>query len=83
MVNYMDTQTVKTTIELEKDLLYLAKLKALKEKKSLKEIVNQSLAKELGFLEKKKPKKMKIKIGGYKLGGVKGSLRRVDIYENL
>ena len=79
----MDTQIVKTTIMIDAELLYLAKMKALKEKKSLKEIINESLAKELGRQEKKREKTQNIKIGGYKLGGIKGGLRRIDIYENF
>lgn len=43
----MQTQTVKTTIEINSNLFYLAKMKALQEKKSLKEIINLSLAKSL------------------------------------
>lgn len=43
----MQIQTVKTTIEIDANLFYLAKMKALQEKKSLKEIVNLSLAKNL------------------------------------
>lgn len=79
----MSKQTIKTTIEIDAQLLYLAKMKALKESKSLKEIMNKGLEKELG-LGKIPAKKQKIKsIGGYKLGGIKGSLRRIDIYENL
>lgn len=43
----MQTQTVKTTVEIDANLFYLAKMKALEEKKSLKEIINLSLAKNL------------------------------------
>ncbi len=43
----MQIQTVKTTIEIDANLFYLAKMKALQEKKSLKEIINFSLAKNL------------------------------------
>jgi len=76
-------QTVKTTVEISPNLLYLAKLKALKERKTLKEVIQESLAKDLGIPAKKLLKEKKVKIGGYRLGGVKGSLRRIDIYENL
>lgn len=44
----MQTQTIKTTVEIDSNLFYLAKMRALQEKKSLKEIVNLSLAKNLG-----------------------------------
>lgn len=43
----MQIQTVKTTIEIDANLFYLAKMKALQERKSLKEIINLSLAKNL------------------------------------
>lgn len=43
----MQIQTIKTTIEIDANLFYLAKMKALQEKKSLKEIINLSLAKNL------------------------------------
>jgi hypothetical protein len=43
----MQTQTVKTTIEIEANLFYLAKMKALQENMSLKEVFNFSLAKSL------------------------------------
>lgn len=78
----MDTNEVKTTIEIDAKLLYLVKMKALQEGKTLKEVISESLTKELRVKEVKKEKKA-IHIGGYNLGGVKGTLRRVDIYEDF
>ena len=78
----MQKQTIKTTIEIDTQLLYLAKIKAVEERKSLKEIVNESLKRELQK-QQITQKKKKIIIGGYKLGGVKGSLRRIDLYEDF
>lgn len=49
----MQIQTVKTTIEIDADLFYLAKMKALQEKKSLKEVINFSLAKSLKINKQK------------------------------
>lgn len=43
----MQIQTVKTTIEIDANLFYLAKMKALQERISLKEVINLSLAKNL------------------------------------
>lgn len=43
----MLNNTVKTTVEIQTDLLKLAKLRAIQEEKTLKEIVNQSLADHL------------------------------------
>ena len=43
----MQTQTVKTTIEIDAHLFYLAKMKAVQENTSLKEVFNFSLAKSL------------------------------------
>jgi hypothetical protein len=77
----MQLQTVKTTVELDPHLVYLAKMKALNEGKTLREIIaeslKQSLKVKLGTLTKS------AKIGGYALGGIKGSLRRVNLYEDF
>lgn len=78
----MAKQTVKTTIELDAVLLYQAKLTALKEGKSLKQIVNTSLEKHLK-LTPARPKEAQNKIGGHRLGGVKGTLSRSEIYEDF
>lgn len=75
-------QTIKTTIEINADLLYRARLKAIEEQKSLKQIINESLAKELHREHSNSPEK-NITIGGHRLGGIKGGLRRADIYENF
>jgi len=44
----MNTPAVKTTIEIDSNLFYLAKRKALKEGKTLKDIVNASLSDSFG-----------------------------------
>lgn len=44
---HMQIQTVKTTVEIDANLFYMAKMEALQEKKSLKEIINLCLAKNL------------------------------------
>lgn len=76
----MRPQLIKTTVELDKNILYLAKKKALEEGKTLREIFMDSLKEHLKIIDK--PKKKKIpKIGGHRLGNFKGSLRRVDIYD--
>jgi len=49
----MQVQTVKTTIEIDSHLFYLAKMKALQDKTSLKEVINFSLAKNLGVDKQK------------------------------
>ncbi len=49
----MQIQTVKTTIEIDSNLFYLAKMKALQDKTSLKEVINFSLAKNLGVDKQK------------------------------
>ncbi len=77
-----DKPTVKTTVEINADLLYKARLKAIEEQKSLKQIINDSLAKELQTEHISGPEK-KITIGGHWLGGIRGALCRVDIYENF
>lgn len=49
----MQTQQVKTTVEINSDLLFLAKMRALQEGKSLKDIINSSLAKNLKVSKQK------------------------------
>lgn len=49
----MQIQTVKTTIEIDSNLFYLAKMKALQDKTSLREVINFSLAKNLGVDKQK------------------------------
>lgn len=78
----MDIQKIKTTVELDAQILYLAKLKALREKKTLRQLVNESLARNLGAVLPRQPG-TPIKIGGHKLGGVKSDLRRTEIYEYI
>ncbi len=73
--------TVKTTIEIDAWLLQQAKIKAIREKKSLKEIVNESLARELS-IKTEKATQEKMTIGGHRLGGVQGGLRRIELYED-
>ena len=76
----MKAKTVKTTVGIDKEILYLAKLKALKENRTLRDIVNQSLAFSLKRVAPSKSRK-KTKIGGYRLGGIKGNLSRTEIYK--
>ena len=77
-------QTARTTIELDKELLKRAKQKALEEDKSLREIIGEVLQK--GLEEHREAKlnnvKKRIKLKSYPLG-VKGPLRRVEIYDWL
>lgn len=75
----MSKQTIKTTIEIEADLLYLAKRKALDENSSLKNVVNESLKLNL---TQKQHKQKTIKIGGHHLGKVKTNISRDEIYDN-
>jgi hypothetical protein len=77
----MQLQTTKTTIELENELVYWAKIKALNEGRTLREVIAESLKQSLGIEPKKLIKP--VKIGNYALGGVKGGLRRVDLYDDL
>lgn len=78
----MINQTVKTTVEIDQNLLYLVKMKALKEGKTLKELINGGLAREVGLVQKVKTRQNS-KIGGRHLGGVRGNLRRAEIYDNF
>jgi predicted transcriptional regulator len=70
--------TVRTTIELDKELLKKAKQKAVEEDKTLKQLFESALKKEVENPEK--PKR-KIKIRTYDMGEIKGTLSREEIYE--
>lgn len=72
-------QTVRTTIELDKDLLKKAKQKAIEEDKKLKQVIAEALRKDLLG---EKPKKRKVKFKTFPLG-VKGTLSRDEIYDWL
>jgi len=75
--------TAKTTVEIDSQLLYGIKLKALEEGKSIKQVINECLAQGVGVKTGKRLKKSTAKIGGYRLGGIKDNLRRIDIYEDI
>lgn len=77
----MGTLQAKTTIQIDPELLYQAKLKALQEKVTLKEIVEKSIA---SYIQNRhKPSKKVAKIGGYNLGGIKTTLTRDQMYDYL
>lgn len=73
----MNTQTVKTTIEIDTHLLKLAKIKALEDRTNLKTVVNQALAQTLTA----PPPTENPTIGGHHLGGIKTSLSRTEMYD--
>lgn len=73
-------QTVRTTIELDRQLLKRTKQKALEEDKTLREIITDALQKEIIAPLKKRGKRRKIKIRTYNMGKVKGTLSREEIY---
>ncbi|OGD89179.1 hypothetical protein A3D81_02800 [Candidatus Curtissbacteria bacterium RIFCSPHIGHO2_02_FULL_40_17] len=72
-------QTARTTIELDKELLKRAKQKAIKEDKNLKQVISEALRRDL-LGEKQSKRKVKFKT--FPLG-VKGTLRREEIYDWL
>jgi len=72
-------QTVRTTIELDKELLKRAKRKALEEDKNLKQLITEALKRELLG---EYPKKRKVKFKATRLG-VTGTLKREEIYDWL
>ncbi|MBI2029857.1 hypothetical protein HYT02_05555 [Candidatus Gottesmanbacteria bacterium] len=51
----LDTKSTRTTITLPEDLLFEIKKRALLEKKTIKEIINESLSSYLGFKTKSTP----------------------------
>lgn len=72
-------QTVRTTIELDRELLKRVKQKAIEEETNLKQVVTEALRKDLLG---EWPKKRKVKFKTFPLG-VKGTLRREEIYDWL
>lgn len=78
----MNSDTVKTTVEISRELLLEAKMQALREQKTLKEFIRESLTKRL-HRPVQPDKTATLTIGGYHLGGVKTSLRRREIYDHL
>lgn len=78
----MISDTVKTTVELDRELLLAAKMQALREQKTLKEYIRESLVRHL-HRPVQPDKKVLSAIGGYHLGGVKTSLKRREIYDHL
>ena len=74
----------RTTVAIEENLLKEAKKVALEEDKTLKELVNEALINQLKKPGQKKitaPKKFPFK--AYHMGKIKGTLRRVEIYDWL
>jgi len=79
----MKQQYVKTTVEIDPDLLYQAKLKALQQGKSFKDIVHETMIRYIREPERKVKFKKIPRIGGYHLGSFKTKLRRTDIYDYI
>jgi len=71
----MQTQIVRTTVYLPRDLVALAKMEALSRKTHLTRLIESGLKKELGMV----PSKKKFKLGKYNLGSYK--FKREDAYE--
>ena len=77
----MGNLQAKTTIQIDPELLYQAKLKALQEKVTLKEIIEKSIA---SYIQNPTHiSKKRVKIGGYNLGGIKTTLTRNELYDHL
>ncbi len=70
----------RTTITIEENLLKEAKMVALENNKTLKEVIEEALKQRLG---KGKPKGRKVKFKAYHLGKIKGTLSREEIYDWL
>lgn len=79
----MLNQTARTTLEIDQNLLYYAKLKALEDHVPLKIIFQNSLKHYLNLksLDDKNKKAPPVKIGGHNLGGVKSTFSRKEIYD--
>lgn len=73
---------IRTTVRFEEDLFKDARKKAIDQGIAFAEIINNALREYLKGSHKKAVYK-KIKFGAYHLGKIKGSLRRVDIYDDI
>ena len=71
-------KTARTTVELDKDLLKKAKQKAIKEDKTLKQLLSEALEDSLGPSKKKR----KFKLRTFDMGVIKTPLTREEIYED-
>lgn len=78
-------QTVRTTIELDKELLKKAKQKAIEEDKNLKRVITEALREQLEpeTPQKSKARAKKYPFKAYHMGKVKGNLSREEIYDWL
>ena len=78
-------QTVRTTIELDKDLFKAAKQRAIDEDKSFKQVVSDVLKKKLMVKTAKKVvnETKKYPFKAYHMGEIKGNLSREEIYDWL
>lgn len=81
----MQTQSIRTTVQLDPQLLKNVKLKMIDEQMSFRQMVESSLEAAIsGRILPKTTKKSKKKIsfGGYNLGGISSKLSRDEIYED-
>lgn len=78
-------QTVRTTIELDRELIKLAKRKAIEEDRNLKQVITEALRKQLEpeTSQKSKARAKKYPFKAYHMGKVKGNLSREEIYDWL
>lgn len=79
----MYIQPVKTTVLIDPDLFYLARVKALEQKTTLKKLVNDGLRIVIQNVPVKTQTPPVIKWGAYNLGPLKGKLTREEIYDYL
>lgn len=78
----MYTQPARTTVQIDPEILYLVKTRALEQKKTLRELINEALL-DLVKNTKLQTETSHVKIGGHNLGGIKGNLSREEIYEGF
>ena len=81
-------QTARTTIEIDKGLLKMAKQMAIEEDKTLKQIIHEALERlvDLDANKRYETKRTRVKrypFRAYNLGEIKGTLSREEIYDWL
>lgn len=72
---------IRTTVRLQEDIFKEARKKAIDQRVTFADIVNQALANYLGKPQSKQPVKYRLKV--YSMGKVEGDIRRVQIYDSI
>ncbi len=78
----MLNKLVRTTVQIDSVLFKQAKLKAISDGVTFRDLVETGLKAAIRA-KKNKISKKKVSFGGYDLGGIKGKFSRKEIYEDI